>query len=360
MTDELERSSQLGERSNAREPLLEVRDLYVGFPTLDGTLLAANRVNLSVRSGEVLGLVGESGSGKTVTCRSLIGLVPKPGETLSGEIVFDGRDLLQLSARELRRIRAHEIGMVFQDPASFLNPVYKVGDQISETLRVNLGMKRKEARTHGIELLRRVGIPSPDARFHDYPHQLSGGMQQRVMIALAIAPEPRLLLADEPTTALDVTIQAQILALLSSLQSETGMAMILVSHDFGVIAQHCHSVAVMYAGYVVEYGSVETIFSTPRHPYTQALLRSLLPLEARTDRTRLVSIPGQTPNLARLPAGCPFGPRCNHVRPTCSEVEMGLEAVGPEQLSACPFAPSDADGGRASIPSSSSRPASIG
>jgi oligopeptide/dipeptide ABC transporter ATP-binding protein len=333
----------MGTRAHETEPLLDVRSLHVGFPTRDGVVLAANNVSFSVRRGEVLGLIGESGSGKSVTCRSLIGRVPKPGGVLGGEVWFRGRDLVSLSDRELRAVRAREIGFIFQDPTSFLNPLYTVGSQLSEVLRVNLDMPRADAPRHGIELLARVGIPSPEQRYHAYPHELSGGMRQRVMIAIAVAARPALLLADEPTTALDVTVQAQILALLSSLQSETGMAMILVSHDVGVVAQHSDSIAVMYAGYIVEQGPAEQILRAPRHPYTAALLDSLLPLRPRSQGALLAAIAGQPPELAHLPPGCPFGPRCRHAEEACAGVDMTLAEVGRAHTSACPIVRRSAD-----------------
>jgi oligopeptide/dipeptide ABC transporter ATP-binding protein len=314
-------------------PLLEVRGLTTAFPTGRGLLLAANGVDLELADGEALGLVGESGSGKSVTCRSLIGLVPAPGETIAGEVLLGGRDLLRVSKRELRRVRAREVGVVFQDATSALNPVYRVGTQLVEVLTANLGVRRREARGRAVELLRRVGIAAPERRFHAYPHELSGGMRQRVMIALAVAARPRLLIADEPTTALDVTIQAQILALLSELREEHGMAVVLVSHDLGVIAHHCDTVAVMYGGYVVERAPVRDLFARPHHPYTRGLLASAPSLV----RGGAAAIAGQPPDLGELPPGCPFAPRCPHVRPECAQVDMTLAAAGPGRATACPF-----------------------
>jgi oligopeptide/dipeptide ABC transporter ATP-binding protein len=321
------------------EPLLEVRDLVTVFPTAEGVITPAHGVSLKVRTGEALGLVGESGSGKSIFCRSLLGLVPKPGRVIDGDVILGGRNLLRLSERELRSVRAHEIGMIFQDATSSLNPVYRVGNQIKETLRVNLGLGRREANARAIQLLDRVGIPSPERRFYAYPHELSGGMRQRIMIALAIAPRPSLLLADEPTTSLDVTIQEQILFLLSSLQVETGMALILVSHDFGIVAQTCDSVAVMYSGYVVEYGPVEEILARPQHPYTQGLVASIPRLHPLDRADPLQAITGQPPDLASLPHGCPFARRCPHVRETCADVSMKLETVdgAARGLTACPY-----------------------
>ena len=313
-----------------------MQDLHTGFPTLDGLLLATNGVSFTLERGATLALVGESGSGKSMTCRSIIGLVPKPGEVIDGRILFDGRDLLRLSRSALRDTRGRDIGMVFQDPTASLNPVYKVGNQIVEVLKIRRGMGTREATRRAIELLDRVGIASPDTQFHAYPHEMSGGMRQRAMIAGAIATEPKLLIADEPTAALDVTVQAQIMALLTELQQDTGMAMIIVSHDFGVIAQHCDRVAVMYAGYIVEQAPVQEIFDHPSHPYTQALLASIPHLDP-VNRSEIVPVKGQPPELSRLPPGCPFSPRCGFVRDGCDSVPMSLQVVGTDHVTACPF-----------------------
>ena len=283
-----------------------------------------------------MGLLGESGSGKSVTCRSIIGLVPKPGEVISGKIQFDNRDLLDIDAKELRKIRGQEIGMIFQDPMSSLNPVYRIGDQIVEVLRNKLRMRRRKAITEAISLLKKVGIASPEQQFHSYPHELSGGMRQRVLIACAIATRPSLLIADEPTTALDVTVQAQILSLLRELKLEIGMAMILISHDFGVVAQYCDEVAVMYGGCIVEYGAVTNVFEKPKHPYTRALLRSIPKLSGHTDR-ELYPIQGQPPDLSRLTKGCPFAPRCDQSQEGCSDIDMTLAEVQANHLTACPY-----------------------
>ena len=321
----------------AAPSLLEVRNLHTAFVTPHGPILAAAGVSFSMAERETKGLVGESGSGKSITLLSLLGLIPEPGCIIDGEVLWEGRDLLQLSRNELRAIRGREIAMIFQDPMSSLNPVYTIGEQIAETLRVKLGMKGRAARERAAELLDHVGIPAARSRLGSYPHELSGGMRQRVMIAIAIACRPRLLLADEPTTALDVTIQDQILALLAELQDEFGMAMILVSHDLGVVAQNCDSVAVMYAGYVVEDGPAADLFTTPRHPYTIALLEALPTIRRAGRRGRLPQISGQMPDLAHLPPGCPFGPRCALVRSECAAVTMERLQVGPSHLSACPF-----------------------
>jgi len=307
------------------------------FPTRSGVAVAANGVSFSIAAGETVGLVGESGSGKSVTCRSVLRLVPKPGEIIGGSVRFEGRDVLALSSRELRALRGAEISMIFQDPTSSLNPVYTVGDQLTEALRVQRGMSRRAARAEAAQLLDRVGIPSPRERLSAYPHELSGGMQQRVMIAIAISCRPKLLLADEPTTALDVTIQDQILSLLLELQAEEGMGILLVSHDLGVIAQTCDRVCVMYGGYVVEKAPTVELFGRPKHPYTAALLKAVPEFALEQEGRRLTPIPGQPPDLAALPEGCPFQPRCAFARADCAEVPMALETVGPQHSTACPF-----------------------
>lgn len=317
--------------------LLEISDLTVGFADARGILLAANRVSFQVNENQILGLLGESGCGKSVTLRSILGIVPYPGEVIAGRILWEGRDLLNFSKRELEKVRGKEISMIFQDPTSCLNPVFTVGDQIIETLRIKLQMNPKEARERAIELLDHVGIPSPDQRLILYPHQLSGGMRQRIMIAISIASKPKLLLADEPTTALDVTIQDQILNLLANLKEETGMSIILVSHDVGVIAQNCDIVAIMYAGMIMESGIARDVIINPRHPYTQGLLTAVPTLERAGERQPLTSIPGQPPNLANLPHGCPFQPRCLFARDDCEFITVSLDRNFPEQGSACPF-----------------------
>jgi oligopeptide/dipeptide ABC transporter ATP-binding protein len=322
----------------ARPLLLSVRDLVTVFPARDSLVCAVNGVSFDLRAGETLGLVGESGSGKSVTCRSLLRLVPEPGQIIGGSIEFEGQDILGLSPRALRAVRGSQIAMIFQDPMSSLNPVFTVGSQIIEPLRQHRGMSGREARREAVELLDRVGIASPGERLRAYPHELSGGMRQRAMIAVAISCRPKLLLADEPTTALDVTIQDQILSLLLELQAQEGMAIVLVSHDLGVIAQTCDRVAVMYAGYVVEQAATTDLFAAPKHPYTAALLAALPELAHRRGDRRLVAITGQPPDLADLPDGCPFAPRCAHARPACAEVSMELlPAGGRDQSTACPF-----------------------
>jgi oligopeptide/dipeptide ABC transporter ATP-binding protein len=310
---------------SASSALIEVRELSIGFPGSHGVVHAADHVSFDVYPGETLGLVGESGCGKTVTLRTLIGLLPAPGEVLGGHVCFGGRDLSGASAAELDRIRGTEISMVFQDPATSLNPVLSVGDQLGEVLRTKRGMGRGASRAEAARLLTRVGLASAERRLGDYPHQLSGGMRQRVVIAMAIACEPKVLLADEPTTALDVTIQDQILGLLQQLQEESGMSVVLVSHDLGVIAQACARVAVMYAGRIVETGLVDDVLEHPRHPYTEALLAALPEVRADSVRQKLRPIGGQPPELDDLPPGCSFAPRCRYAEPACLEFPMELD-----------------------------------
>jgi oligopeptide/dipeptide ABC transporter ATP-binding protein len=321
--------------------LLEVRRLTVGFPTMRGILLAADHVDLALSPSQTLGIVGESGCGKSVTLRAIMDMVPKPGEILSGEVVWRGRSIVGPGASGMESVRGREITMIFQDAGAALNPVYSVGSQLSEVLRVRLGLSRKEAAERAVGLLRSVGIPSPAERARDYPHQLSGGMRQRVMIAMAVAPGPKLLLADEPTTAVDVTVQQQILALLVELQEQTGMAVILVSHDLAVIGETCDTVAVMYAGHVVERGSRDEVIESPRHPYTKALLAAELVFDPEARRSCLETIGGRPPDLGDLPPGCPFQERCPAVRPACRDVSMVLDREWPGHGSACPFVESD-------------------
>ena len=290
------------------ETLLEVRNLATSFYTRNGVVRAVTGVDFSVRRGEILGLVGESGCGKSVTSLSILGLVTPPGKVESGDVVFDGRDLRTISATELRSLRGNRIAMIFQQPQSSLNPVLDVGFQLSEVLEIHKNMRRRAARQRSLELLRMVGIPDPERRLKSYPHEMSGGMAQRVMIAMALACEPELLIADEPTTALDVTIQAQILDLMRRLQRETGTAIILITHDLGVVAEMCDRVAVMYAGEIVEQTDTQTLFRKPLHPYTQGLVGSVPVLGQPKDS--LSVIPGVVPNLIDLPEGCRFAPRC--------------------------------------------------
>ena len=292
----------------AGERLLDVRGLQTSFHTRDGVVRAVTGVDFHVDRGEVFGLVGESGCGKSVTSLSIMRLIVPPGRIEGGEVLFDGQDLLKLRDREMRSVRGERISMIFQQPTSSLNPVYDVGMQVGEMLELHRQMKRKDARERALELLQMVGIPDPRRRLAAFPHELSGGMAQRVMIAMALACEPELLIADEPTTALDVTIQAQILDVIRTLQRETNTAMILITHDLGVVAEMCDRVAVMYAGEIVEEGDVTGLFANPKHPYTRGLIGSVPRLGE--DREELSVIPGQVPNLIDLPEACRFGPRC--------------------------------------------------
>ena len=304
---------------NQDSPLLEIHDLAVQFNQRGNTVRAVNSVNLSIYPGQTLAVVGESGSGKSVTAMSILQLVPcPPGQIAHGTITFDGQSLLSLSQKQMRTIRGNQIAMIFQEPMTSLNPVYTIGWQILEAIHLHQQVSREEALNIAEQALRDVGIAEPRRRLEEYPHQLSGGMRQRVMIAMALACNPRLLIADEPTTALDVTIQAQILELLRRLQTERGMSVMLITHDLGVVAENADVVAVMYAGRIVEYGSVNDIFGDPLHPYTRGLFRSMPTLG--TAQHRLEVIPGQVPNPAHLPTGCPFHPRCAHT------VELATQA----------------------------------
>jgi len=295
-------------KPRGERPLLEVSGLRTSFATRDGLVRAVDGISFSVDRGEIMGLVGESGCGKSVTSLSIMRLVPPPGRTEAGSVVFEGRDLLTLRPEQMRSIRGQQLAMIFQQPTSSLNPVWDVGRQIGETLEIHKGMRRRDARIRSLELLRLVGIPDPERRLRSYPHELSGGMAQRVMIAMALACEPDLLIADEPTTALDVTIQAQILDLLRNLRDELGTAIILITHDLGVVAEMCDRVAVMYAGEIVEQTDVGRLFRDPRHPYTRGLIGSI-PVPGAVEHD-LAVIPGNVPNLIDLPGGCRFAPRC--------------------------------------------------
>jgi peptide/nickel transport system ATP-binding protein len=292
----------------AGDRLLDVRGLQTSFHTRDGVVRAVTGVDFHVDRGEILGLVGESGCGKTVTALSILGLIVPPGRVEAGQILFDNQDLRTVRPSRLRKLRGERISMIFQQPQSSLNPVYDVGRQIGEVLEIHRGMKARTARNRAAELLRMVGIPDPERRLEAYPHSLSGGMAQRVMIAMALACEPELLIADEPTTALDVTIQAQILDLMRALQADTGTAIILITHDLGVVAEMCDRVVVMYAGEIVEQADTATLFSDPKHPYTRGLIGSVPNLGEVRDE--LMTIPGSVPNLIDLPAACRFAPRC--------------------------------------------------
>jgi dipeptide transport system ATP-binding protein len=289
-------------------PLLEIENLSVEFPTSQGTLRAVDRIDLTLEEGEVLGVVGESGSGKSVTMLALMGLVGYPGRVRADKLRFDGRDLLTMSARERRQLTGKDVAMIFQEPSTSLNPCFTIGFQLAETLRKHEGMDNKAAKRRSIELLEQVGIPAPESRLKAFPHQMSGGMNQRVMIAMAIACNPRLLIADEPTTALDVTIQAQILDLLMSLQRERNMALVLITHNMGVVAETAQRIMVMYAGQIMEERKVDALFANPQHPYSAALLAALP--ERSEHATRLATIPGMVPGLNDRPKGCLFSPRC--------------------------------------------------
>src|SRR5580704_1208593 len=309
---------EVGGAQPGAERLLDIRDLATTFKTEDGLVRAVNGLSFSVEAGTTMGIVGESGSGKSVTSLSIMRLIPQPpGKIERGEVLFKGQDLLKKSEAEMRKIRGHDIAMIFQDPMTSLNPVLTVGEQIAEATRLHLGLSKKDAMDKAVEMLDLVRIPAAAARIHDYPHQFSGGMRQRVMIAMALSCDPAVLIADEPTTALDVTIQAQIIELMNEMQQRLGSAIILITHDLGVVAETCKNVLVMYAGNMVEYGTADDIFNRPKMPYTMGLLESL----PRLDETgeRLVPIEGQPPNLLRMPPGCAFAPRCRYKMPICAE-----------------------------------------
>ncbi len=324
--------------AEASAPLLEVRDLKTYFKTEGGLFRAVDGVSFQVRRGRTLGIVGESGCGKSVTSLSIMGLVPQPpGIKAGGEILFEGEDLLRKRPAELRRIRGSAISMIFQEPMTSLNPVFTVGDQIVEAITAHLSLGAAEARERAIAMLRRVRIPSPERRIDDYPHQMSGGMRQRVMIAMALACGPKLLIADEPTTALDVTIQAQILDLMRTLRDETGTSIILITHDLGVIAEIADEVVVMYAGKIVESAPVRHLFADPQHPYTIGLMGSIPKLDE--ERTRLASIEGTVPAPFALPEGCRFNPRCPFADDRCRREEPPLRALSEGHAVACWKAP---------------------
>jgi len=320
--------------------LLRIKDLKTHFYTSDGISKAVDGIELELVPGETLGLVGESGCGKTVTALTILRLIPQPpGKIVSGEILFNGVDLLKLSPEEMRRVRGNDISMIFQEPMTALNPVFTIGDQISESLILHQKMNKKEALEKSTELLQTVGIPAPEQRVQEYSHQLSGGMRQRAMIAMALACNPKILIADEPTTALDVTIQAQILELIAKLKEDFNTAVILITHDLGVVAETAQRVAVMYAGKIVEKGSVEDIFLRPQHPYTLGLLKSLPKLEtgrkAAVRHERLTEIPGMVPSLYDLPGGCSFAPRCPKAMKVCREKEPRLKETEKGHEASC-------------------------
>jgi peptide/nickel transport system ATP-binding protein len=310
-------------------PLLEVHDLRVEFPTRRGTLVALDGVTFDIAQGEVLGMVGESGAGKSLTGAAIIGLLDPPGRVAGGRIVFDGQRIDDLPPAQMRELRGRRIGAVFQDPLTSLNPLYTIGRQLTQTLRLRRGLDAREARERAVELLRQTGIPAPEHRLGQYPHQFSGGMRQRVVIALALAAEPRLVIADEPTTALDVTVQAQIIALLRNVTQAHGAAVMLITHDMGVIAETCDRVAVMYAGRLVEIGPVDEVIHRPAHPYTAGLMAAVPRLKDERDAqgARLAQIDGSLPGLEAIPAGCPFHPRCPKASPRCEAERPELELV---------------------------------
>jgi oligopeptide/dipeptide ABC transporter ATP-binding protein len=317
------------------EAVLEIKNLETHLASREGAVKAVNDVSFTLLQGETLGIVGESGSGKTMTALSIMGLVPNPpGEVVGGSVVLDGENLTELSDDEVRKRRSTKMGMVFQDPATSLNPTMKVGPQIAETMQQQLGFDEATARQRTVEILERVGIPSPESRYYDYPFQFSGGMRQRAMIAIALSCDPLLLIADEPTTALDVTVQAQLLDLVRDLKTELGMSVIWITHDLGVVADLCDRVAVMYAGHIVETGSVDQMFTSPKHRYTSLLLKSLPSMEKRSS-DRLTAIAGLPPSLANLKPGCPFAPRCDAPIDRCLEENPVLTESGDNRFAAC-------------------------
>ena len=327
------------------DALLQINDLQTQFFTPEGIVRAVDGVSWEIFPGKTLGVLGESGCGKSVTALSIMGLIPNPpGQITGGTVFFEGQDMLKLSAAEIRRIRGNKLAMIFQEPMTALNPVYTIGDQIGETYVTHRGLSRQEAVNQSINMLQLVGIPAPEKRIHEYPHQLSGGMRQRAMIAMAMACRPALLIADEPTTALDVTIQAQILDLMLDLQEELGMSLMMITHDLGVIAEVSDQVVVMYAGEVVEYATIDTLFLDPRHPYTIGLIGSIPKLGAKFDSGKqpLKEIAGLVPNLIRLPVGCLFAPRCDRIMERCQSKRPPLFNLGSGHRVKCWLAEKDA------------------
>ena len=319
--------------SDAKGAILSVRDLQTTLGPAGAQAVVIDDISFDLAEGEVLGIVGESGSGKSITALSIMGLLMAPGKVTRGQVLFDGQDLLRMAPAELGRLRGNQLAMIFQEPMSALNPVFTVGNQIGESLRIHRGLNRRQARAAAITLLERVEIAQAARRVDDYPHQLSGGMRQRVMIAMALACNPRILIADEPTTALDVTVQAQIFELLRTIRREMNLAIILITHDFGVIAQFADRALVMYAGRIVESATVRTLFKEPRHPYTRALM-ALIPRHDQSAR-RPQPIPGSVPQLADMPPGCRFAPRCVYAEPACSASEPRLERLASGSDVAC-------------------------
>jgi len=303
-------------QNKEEKPIIEVRNLQTSFFTRRGVVKVVDRVSFSIKQGETLGLVGESGCGKTITCLSIQRLVPQPaGRIVGGEIIFDGEDLLLKSEKDMRKVRGKRISTILQDPMSSLNPVFNIGEQVAEVIRIHQHLERKSIREKVIRMLSMVKIPSPEVRMNEYPHQMSGGMRQRIVGAIALSCQPKLLIADEPTTSLDVTIQAQFLRLLKEIQQESGVAMIMITHDFGIVSRVCDRVAVMYAGKIVETAEVRELFNNPVHPYTAALMSSVPKMEKKVER--LHTIEGQPPDLGSVPQGCSFAPRCQHVKDIC-------------------------------------------
>jgi peptide/nickel transport system ATP-binding protein len=324
------------------EPLLRVDDLRVHFPTREGLVKAVDGISLAIERGETLGIVGESGSGKSVAMLTVMGLIDRDIARVSGRAIFRGDDLLSLAEDRMRALRGSRIGMIFQDPLTALNPVLRVGDQVAEVFQVHRGATKRDGFESAVGLLEKVGIPRPRERAAQYPHEFSGGMRQRAMIAMALALQPDLLIADEPTTALDVTVQAQILDLIERMQDELSMAVILITHDLGVVAEHCDRIAVMYAGRIAETGTDRDIFYQPRHPYTWGLLQSI-PRLNQSRAERLHPIEGQPPSLIHVPAGCPFHPRCGYAMDICTSVVPTLEPVGGEHRDACHLSSAEKD-----------------
>jgi peptide/nickel transport system ATP-binding protein/oligopeptide transport system ATP-binding protein len=325
--------STAGTDSAGMGPLLAVNDLHVRIHGRNGIVRAVDGVSLEVPAGEAVGLVGESGSGKSMTLRAILGVLPPEAHIIAGQVLLDGTDLTQLHTRQLNQFRGPKIAMIFQEPMSALNPVMRVGPQIAEGPLVHLGMSRAQAAERALDLMRRVGIPDPERRYRSFPHEFSGGMRQRVMIAMALACEPSLILCDEPTTALDVTIQDQILRLLAKLCRESGTSLVFVTHDLPVVAQICHQIAVMYAGRIVERGSVQEVLTSPRHPYTLGLVRSAPDVDH--PRSSLAAIPGSPPSLVSPPSGCRFHPRCKFAEQDCQEIEPPLLVLDGGRATAC-------------------------
>jgi len=324
-------------RNTLKESLLIIRGLKTHFKTDEGTIQAVDGIEFFIDKGETLGLVGESGCGKSVTALSILRLIPQPpGEIVEGEITWEGKNLLELKNHQMRGLRGKDISMILQDPMTNLNPVFPIGEQIAEAIRLHGNAKRREARTRAVDMLNMVGIPSPRQRVKEYPHQLSGGMRQRVMIAMALSCNPRLLIADEPTTALDVTIQAQILELMAKLKKDLGMAILLITHDLGIVAETAQRVIVMYAGKIVEEAEVHDLFGRPEHPYTRGLLHSIPRFDrAEKEERKLAAIPGVVPNMLHLPKGCRFSPRCKHAMDICKEEEPPIFKTEPDHKVRC-------------------------